>query len=157
MHPQRLVSGSPSSQAGFTLFEVLVTLVVLGLALVLVIGYKPPWSAGLGLRGAASEIAGALRRARSEAIVQNRTVGVTIDLDRRRFQVDAAPARQLPPQLNLALLTLADERQGVRRGAIRFNPDGSSTGGRVSVSDGHETIAVGVEWLTGRVAIANVR
>ena len=55
---------------GFTLLEVIVTLAILGFALVLVTSYKPPWSSGLGLRGTASELASGLRLARSEAIVQ---------------------------------------------------------------------------------------
>jgi prepilin-type N-terminal cleavage/methylation domain-containing protein len=40
--------------SGFTLIEVIVTLAILGFALVLVAGYKPPWSSGLGLKGTAS-------------------------------------------------------------------------------------------------------
>ena len=52
---------------GFTLIELLATLAVLGFTLVLIAGYKPPWSRGLGLRATAAELAAGLRLAGSEA------------------------------------------------------------------------------------------
>jgi general secretion pathway protein H len=55
------------------------------------------------------------------------------------------------------MLTIVGEQQGPGGGAIRFNPDGSSTGGRISLSDGGRRIAVGVDWLTGRVAVAETQ
>ncbi len=39
------------------------------------------------------------------------------------------------------------------RGGIRFYPDGSSTGGRVTLSLEGLQMRVDVEWLTGRVRI----
>jgi general secretion pathway protein H len=59
--------------------------------------------------------------------------------------------------LTLALLTVSGERRNAETGGIRFNPDGSSTGGRVSIGDGRRSIAVGVDWLTGRVSVADAR
>ena len=149
--------GNSVSSRGFTLIELLVALAIVSLALIIIVGYKPPWSRGLGLRGAASEIAEGLRAARSEAIVQNRATTFEIDLDSHRFRVGAGPVRQLPPSLKLAMLTTAGERHAVQTGGIRFNPDGSSTGGRISLDDGVRTIAVGVDWLSGRVTAADVR
>ena len=143
--------------AGFTLIEILVVLAILGLSLALVVGYKPPWSSTLGLRGAAAEVAAGLREARSEAILRNRQVSLDLDLARRRFQVGAGRVRQLSPELSLALLTVSGEQRNAQTGGIRFNPDGSSTGGRISLGDGRRSIAVGVDWLTGRVSVADAR
>ena len=144
-------------ETGFTLIEILVVLAILGFALALIVGYKPPWSSTLGLRGAAAEIAAGLREARSQAIAGNRRVRLDIDLDGRRHQVGAGPVRQLSPQLSLALLTASGEQRDRRIGGIRFNPDGSSTGGRISIGDGKRAITVGVDWLTGRVSVADAR
>src|SRR3974377_494856 len=52
-------------EGGFTLIELLVSLTILGLALALIAGYKPPWSRGLGLPGPA---AGVARRAASGTV-----------------------------------------------------------------------------------------
>lgn len=147
----------PARQRGFTLLEILVVLAILGIALTLITGYRAPWSGRLELRGTASDIAAALRMARGEAIAQNRPIDVAVDVDGRRLQIDTAAPRQLSPQLKLALLTAASEDRSAGTGAIRFNPDGSSSGGRIAISDGHQTIAIGIDWLTGRVAVADIR
>ena len=140
--------------AGFTLIELIVTLTILGLALALIVGYKPPWSSGLGLRGTAAELASGLRLARSEAILRNQSTAFEIDLAGHRYRVGSSAVRQLPGQLKLALLTVTGEQHYAAQGAIRFNPDGSSTGGRIEVADGARSIAVGVDWLSGRVSVA---
>jgi general secretion pathway protein H len=143
--------------SGFTLIEVIVTLAILGLALVLVAGYKPPWSSGLGLKGTASELASGLRLARSEAIASNRPVPFDLDVTGHVYRVGAGAARRLPANLSIELLTITGEKRGASVGDIRFNPDGSSTGGRIALADGKQRVAVGVDWLTGRVSVADLR
>jgi general secretion pathway protein H len=144
-------------RAGFTLIEVIVTLAILGLALVLIAGYKPPWSRGLGLRGTASELAAGLRSARAEAILRNRPVALELDVAGHRYRVGEGAVRTLPPQITVALLTITGERQSATVSGIRFNPDGSSTGGRISIVDGTRGIAIGVDWLSGQVRIGDER
>lgn len=140
---------------GFTLIEVVVALAILGLALALITGFKPPWSTGLGLKGAAAELVSQLRLARSEAIVRNRPVMFDLDIASHRYKVGAGIVHNLPTNLAIELTTIAGESRGSTIGDIRFNPDGSSTGGRVSLADGQRRIAVGVDWLTGRVSVAD--
>ena len=140
---------------GFTLIELLVSLAILGLALTLIAGYKPPWSRGLGLQATAAELAAGLRLARSEAILSNRPVLFDLDLMDHRYRVGTGTPRRLPADLSLELLTISGEAVNGREGDIRFNPDGSSTGGRISLADGRRRIGVGVDWLTGRVSVAD--
>jgi general secretion pathway protein H len=142
---------------GFTLIELLVSLAVLGLALSLIAGYKPPWSRGLGLQATAAELAAGLRLARSEAIMSNRQVLFDIDLVGHRYRIGTGTPRRLPADLSLELLTISGEALNGREGDIRFNPDGSSSGGRISLADGRRRIGVGVDWLTGRVMVADER
>jgi len=142
---------------GFTLIELLVSLAILGLALSLIAGYKPPWSRGLGLQATAAELAAGLRLARSEAILSNRPVLFDLDLIGHRYRVGTGTPRRLPADLSLELLTISGEALNGREGDIRFNPDGSSTGGRISLADGRRRVGVGVDWLTGRVSVADER
>ncbi|MGH7029820.1 MAG: GspH/FimT family pseudopilin [Stellaceae bacterium] len=145
------------ASAGFSLIELLVVLAVMGFALVLIAGYKAPWSRTLGLEGTAAELASGLRLARSQAIADNRPVALALDLADHRYRVGAAPPRPLPARLAIGLLTVNGEKLGASTGDIRFNPDGSSTGGRITLADGTQRVAVGVDWLTGRVTVADVR
>ncbi|HEY4174844.1 MAG TPA: GspH/FimT family pseudopilin, partial [Rhodopila sp.] len=69
----------PNRQSGFTLIEMVVVLVVLGLALGLVIARGPMHSATLDARTAARQLAQALRLARSRAIMSDRPVLVRVD------------------------------------------------------------------------------
>ncbi len=147
--------GAPAS--GFTLIEVFVVVAILGFALALVAGYGSPVGRGLDLRGSAAALASGLRMTRSEAILNNRAVIFDLDLDGHRFRPGSGPLHQLPPRLAIELMTISGEQRDGHTGDIRFNPDGSSSGGRISLADGGRTIMVGVDWLTGRVSVADAR
>ena len=151
------VIASCDGQAGFTLLEMIVVIAILGLALTLIVGYRPPWSGALGVRGVASELASAFRLARSEAISQDSSVSVVIDVASHRYRIGEGPVRALPASFKVELLSLSSERHATNVGEIRFNPDGSSTGGRVTIGDGSHTLAVGVDWLNSRVSIGDER
>ena len=155
--PRCWIKLSGDRGGGFTLIELLVALAVLGLALALIAGYKPPWSRGLRLQTTATELAAGLRLARSEAILNNRPVLFDLDLIGHRYRVGGGMPRPLPANPSLELLTISGQALNGREGDIRFNPDGSSTGGRISLADGQRRIGVGVDWLTGRVSIADER
>ena len=150
------VSGARDCR-GFSLIELLVALAVMGFVLALVVGYRAPWSSGLNLEGTAAELASGLRLARSQAIADNHPVAFALDLAGRRYRVGGDAPRVLPPKLAIGLLTVNGETRSAVSGDIRFNPDGSSTGGRITLADGSRHVAVGVDWLTGRVTVADVR
>lgn len=128
---------------GFTLLEMLVVLAVLGLVAGLVVARGPMRSAGLDARTAANQLAGVLRAARSEAIATDRPVAVLIDGVAGTVRIGPGPPRSLGATL------LPPARP------IVFAPDGSSAGGRIGVAAGPVRRQVAVDWLTGRVSIAD--
>ncbi len=154
---RRAAAHASCGAAGFTLIEILVVLAILGFALVLVAGYRAPWSRGYEVETTAAELAAQLRLARSEAIVSNHPAALEIDLPGHRYRLGSGTPRHLPAALSITLLTVAGERLSAHDGRIRFNPDGSSTGGRIVLAEGARRVAVGVDWLTGRVSVADVR
>ena len=108
------------------------------------------------MRLASGSVAQALRLARTRAIASNQGVSVVFDTRAGTVQVGPAPPRSLPPGLAMAVTATADQSSGLRA-AIRFLPDGSSTGGRVELAGNGRSVQVGVDWLTGRVIAADGR
>ncbi len=140
-------------EAGFTLIELLVVFTILGLALALIAEHGPLRSAALEGKGAIAELAGGLREARAQAIAANRPVSLAVDVTAHRWRIGTQPSRLLPPQFVITVLTTKGEVRGEQVADIRFEPDGSSTGGRIGLSDGRRKYDVDVDWLTGNVRV----
>lgn len=138
---------------GFTLLEILVVLALMSLMYALV---PPLFSAGgtTELRAAARQLAAGLRKARGHAIASREEATLTVDVEKRRFKV-AGDVREyaLPASADLKVFTAQSEVVREDVATIRFYPDGSSTGGAVTVARGETKFRVDVDWLTGNVAI----
>jgi len=142
-----------SRDAGFTLIEMIVVLAVLGLVAGLVLARGPQRSAALDMRAATNAVAQVMRVARTRAIVSNRRVVVAFDPRAATLRIGTGAPRGLPAGVGMSVITTAD-LAGTQAG-IAFLPDGSSSGGRVELANGARHAQVGVDWLTGRVSIAN--
>ena len=140
-------------EAGFTLIEMIVVLTVLALMTVLITANGVRVSPSVHARAAAQAISGALRSARSEAVTSNQSVLFTLDVANRVYQWGQIPRQVLPNDLSFSLLTSRDQVTPEGVGQIRFNPDGGSSGGRVSIEGGGVVWWVGIDWLSGRVSI----
>jgi general secretion pathway protein H len=144
----------PPAQAGFTLIEMLVVIAILGLVLaMLAIGHRP-MSPALHARAAAEEISGVLRQARSLAIARNRSIGFELDLAPPGYRLAGETRRSLPNDIALGLMTGRDLVASDKAGFIRFDPDGGSSGGRITIQGGGRAWQVGVDWLSGQVRLA---
>jgi general secretion pathway protein H len=99
-------------------------------------------------------LASGLRQAQSTAMVTRRDSLLSVDVEAREFLMPGeTEPRKLPDNIDLKLYTAQSEVTSDRKGSIRFYPDGSSTGGRITVSSGERKFLVDVDWLTGRVKI----
>jgi general secretion pathway protein H len=148
---------SPDDQSrggGFTLFELVVALAILGLALAIIVRQRPG-SPGLEARRVESAVIASLREARSKAIASNRPVPLTVDLAARTVGLPGQPARQLPADTEISLLTAAGDVKSRTKGDILFEPDGSSSGGRIVLDQHGRRRAITIDWLTGRVSVGD--
>jgi general secretion pathway protein H len=113
---------------------------------------------GVQIKGAARRTAATLRMARDTAIRTGSESALVIDVEARRLDLPGFRPVFLPAGVNLDLEVARRELLDGDRGAIRFFPDGSSTGGRIVLSRGKGAdvtgYQVGVNWLTGRVRLA---
>ena len=142
------------AQRGFTLLELMLVLVIAAASYVLVIRFTGSGVSGAELKSAARTVAAGLRAARSDAIATQDSASLMLDLERRVIQVSGTHRPYaLPDRVDLKLYTAQSEIVDEKQGAIRFYPDGSSTGGRVTVASKERQFLVDVDWLTGRVTI----
>lgn len=140
--------------AGFTLLEMIIVVAIMGLATMLMGLGRTPVSPSTEARAAAQAISGSLQSARSEAVMSDRSVWFTLDATNRRYQWGARPPEDLPRDLGVAMLTGRDQLAASGSvGRIRFDPDGGSTGGRISIAGGDRVWLVGVDWISGRVSV----
>lgn len=133
----------------------IVVLAVLGLVAGLVLARGAPRSAGLEMRAATGAVAQAMRAARTQAILSNRPVLVLFNTRAGTLRVGAAAPRSLPAGTAMNVVSTADLAGGQAGAGIAFLPDGSSSGGRVELARGARQARVGVDWLTGRVTVAD--
>jgi general secretion pathway protein H len=129
---------------GFTLLEMIVVLVILGLAAGLIMMRGPMHSSRLDADAASRELAASLRLARSRAIAQSRDVALVLGAN--GYVVDGLPARRIPSDVALS---------GTAQ--IRFSPDGSSSGGAIIVQGAASRASIVVDWLTGQVRLSGRR
>jgi general secretion pathway protein H len=135
--------------------------VVLAIAALVLTVIPPLVSAalpGVELKGAARRTLSALRLARETAIRSGGDSALVVDVEGHRLEIPGYRAIELPRRVDLQLEAASGEMLDEQRGAIRFFPDGSSTGGRIILSRGEgmeqRGYQVGVTWLTGRVRMA---
>jgi general secretion pathway protein H len=132
-------------------------LVVLAIAALAMSAVPPLFSAampGVEMKAAARRTLTSLRLARELAIRQGTDLALVVDVEARRLELPGHRSLSLPGRLDIKLEAADREMIDDWRGAIRFFPDGSSTGGRVILASGDSGYQVGVSWLTGRVRMA---
>jgi general secretion pathway protein H len=140
--------------AGFTLIELMVCLAILAVIIALLPPLLDRARDGAALAEAARSLAASLRETRQQAIATGRAERFAIDLATGTFRGGEGKVQRLPGGISLSLVTTADERLNDRSGAILFFPDGSSTGGGLSLVRDTRRHDIQVDWLTGRITLA---
>lgn len=145
-------SAEASRCKGFTLMEMMLVLALAVAALAIVVPNLSGSRTGAALKGAAQDVASALRYVRGRAITAGGDTEFVLDVESRTYRVSGREKTfVLPNELQITLDSAESEIRSEGVGAIRFFPDGSSTGGRVTLAAGNRKRIVDVNWLTGLV------
>jgi len=142
--------GEPDS-AGFTLIEMIIVLVVLGLVAGLVMSRGPSRSPTVEVRSAATQVLQGMRAARSQAIAAGQLQAFSVDGGAHVYRIGTGTPQALPRNVAVQL-----EVAGRAARAIDFLPDGSSSGGVVLLASATRRMSVTVDWLSGRIRVAEL-
>ena len=145
----------PRAIQGFTLVELIIVLVISVLGFAVLGTHISSGNQTTQLQAAARDIASALRYAQGEALITRIPVSVAVNLDNNSYRIsNADKLYTLPAALDISLV-VAQEAFDNGEGQIVFFPDGSSTGGRVSLEWGKQLRRIDVNWITGEVTISD--
>lgn len=137
---------------GFTIIELIVVLIIMVSMTALVGPNVFRGLSGIQLKSATRDIASALRFSRSEAIVTATESELVLNVEKNVYRVSSREKiYRIPDSIQLKLVTAESEINDEGEGIIRFFPDGSSTGGRVTLVVDDRKRHVDVNWLTGQV------
>ncbi len=139
-------------RAGFSLVELLVVLAIASAVAALTL----PWMVGTleqaRFGSAVREVLSGLRKARGIALLKRRETVFYLDVEEKSYRIDGEKSRPLPEPLHLEVETAKSDLTQTG-GKIRFFPDGSSTGGRITLVWGRWRREIDIDWLTGRVRL----
>lgn len=154
---QTLAAGSnifkSRAAAGFTLIETLVVLTIVALALAIVVPAISK-SMTVNVHDVARDVQISLRQARAKAVSGQHSTQFWVDTQKQNYLSHKNTIKSFPDDISMHLKVASSEVQGAKAG-VRFFPDGSSTGGQVTVSDTAVKVQVEIDWLTGRVSVAD--
>jgi general secretion pathway protein H len=144
-----------SRARGFTLLEMLAVILLIGIAAAAVSISVTQGLASARINAASSELAGALRATRAQAIVRGQEENFDVDTHADTYRNVKQQDVRLPKGLRLSITSAKDDQPNDHTGRIRFFPDGSSTGGRITLQSGKRQWHVNVSWLTGEVRVVD--
>lgn len=142
---------------GFTLFEMLAVILLIGIAAAAV---SIPVTQGLAsarVSAASGELAASLRWTRAQSIVHGESFALEVDTSASTYHAPGKPVVRLPKGMRVSITSAREDQANATTGRIRFFPDGSSTGGRVTLKRGDREWHVNVAWLTGAVSVMDTR
>jgi general secretion pathway protein H len=147
------------SDAGFSLLEMIVVLALVAMATAASMGSLRSRPNQVALQPVAALVAADLRSARIEAMQRSRVVEVRFDGRTRTYLVPGAKsAKRFPDNIGFAFSTVSDGLRADYADRLLFFPDGSSTGGSLTLTSSganqggpQRGIVIAVDWLTGSV------
>ncbi|MFH1148514.1 MAG: prepilin-type N-terminal cleavage/methylation domain-containing protein [Pseudomonadota bacterium] len=124
-----------NSKKGFSLLELLVVLVIIGLAAMVTFPALAKGLSTVRLKASVREVAAVLREARSLAVSKCEHQVLNIDMDEGKFWLndDESHVHELPPDVRFLSVQVQGSEFKEGKPAITFYPIGNSSGGTITV------------------------
>ena len=142
-----------ADDSGMSFIEILVVLAIIAFAAATMLP-SIRVTRQLGIATYASEIAAELRLVRASAIRNSQSSMFHLDAQNRAIFSDVnTKSRLLPSGIDASLLAARAYVRDATDAAIVFFPDGSSTGGALTLKSDTTAVTILIDWLSGRVDV----
>jgi general secretion pathway protein H len=138
---------------GFTLVELMVVMVIIALVMGLVATSMSSSISSAEARAASRKLLASIRYTRARAIIDKKEQVFQVDTDNRSYQAPGRKQIILPEGVDVTITTARSEMTSESVSAIRFFPDGGSTGGHIELTVNDREYRVNVAWLTGEASL----
>ncbi len=147
-------SAYAAKNLGFTIVELLVVMVIAVTAISITTVAYNKLSTNAYLKSSARHVAASLRYARSYAVSRGVEARLKIDLSNRTYSYTGNnKIFKFKNNIDLDVFSAKAFGESTNISEIRFAPDGSSSGGRVTLSGPKKSYVIYVDWLTGQVGV----
>lgn len=141
------------NRGGFSLVELLAVLALIALIMGMVGGSIVRNLDSVKTRRASKNVVTALRYTRGQAIITRQEQWLEINIEKMSYKAPGKDAVALPEGVEVTVKTALADILDESTGRIRFFPDGSSTGGRITLVAGQRQWLITVAWLTGEITL----
>ena len=141
------------SNAGFTLLELIIVLGIMVLGFGAVAVNMSAGNDSMTLKAAARDLASGLRFVRSQAMISHTQATLDFDLSENSYTLTGQNKQyHVDENIDVTISTAKEDlNDGVAK--LRFFPDGSSIGGRITIEKNHHQQQININWLTGHVSV----
>ena len=141
---------------GFTLIEMLIVIAISAIVLATLVPNFAPAIERAKLNAASRDVVSALRHCRGYAMIKGEDALFEINTLTHTYRISGRnKLYQIPESIQLGLFTTTTETLDEGTGRIRFFPDGSATGGRVTLIGQKQTLVIDINWLTGEIKLGD--
>jgi len=142
------------TQQGFTLIELSVVLVIVVLGFSVISINISSGNQTTQLYAISRDLVSALRYARGQALTTHHTLSLALNLSADTYQIESQNKQyRMPGEIELTAVIAQDEFKQGQTAHIRFYPDGSSSGGRITLTWGTQIAIIDINWLSGKIEL----
>ncbi|MBI1195843.1 MAG: prepilin-type N-terminal cleavage/methylation domain-containing protein [Gammaproteobacteria bacterium] len=142
---------------GFTLIELVVSLVIMAIASGVVMPYFAKSMESIRQKNCAREIATMLRKSASDALSEHRKIEVLFETEGRTVKVNDKKVKIAWPASSEIMESGAHGIGGEKSILLTFYPDGTSSGGAFDIVSEKRGFRIEINWITSHVAVSSIR